>query len=465
MNRFEQRLRDVCAYPALAALLMTAVGLSLSPLASAETAEADNTIEEIVVTAQKREQALSDVPLSIQVTDGEFMDRNNVQSLRELVNFVPGAATGEAFGTEQTRIQIRGVPQITGDPTVGYYIGDTPFYFPLMLWAPVIRTAGLERVEIVKGPQSTLYGNGAMGGVMRVIPKKPNLEEFEAAINVGYTQIEDGDDGHYVDASISVPLIQDKLGVRLSVGEEESGGWISVQPHALNFATFGYEPSGPAIKEVGGNDVSDYRVQILAQPTDRFTFEFMAMHNESDTSPNGFLLLDSDISADADRNVTFTNTEYDVFSASFSYDFENFSVTSVFTDLQFEDNTEFSLIASFGLPILVGYEPEVFSNETRIVSDFDGPFQFVAGIYYVDSEISVLIDVAEYPLLALPRTVSLSSGNSEQKSVFGEMTYELNEHWTALVGVRWFDDERDQNETVLQPVSLILPEVEATLTV
>ena len=439
---------------------LAAAALVLASLPVA--AQTDNIIEEVVVSAQKREQALSDVPLSIQVTDGEFLDRNNVHSLRELVNFVPGAATGEAFGTEQTRIQLRGVPQIVGDPTVGYYVGETPFYFPNMVWAPVVRTSGLQRVEIVKGPQSTLYGNGAMGGVIRVIPKQPDLEALDFAINAGYTNIQDGEDGHYVDASVSLPLIKDKLAVRLSIGEEKSGGWITLQPHAINFATFGFEPSGEAIEDYGGNDVSDWRVQVLAQASDRLTFELLAMHNESATTPAGFLALDNDFSADATPGGSSDVTEYDVYSAKISYDFDSFTLTSVFTDLEYSEDWFTTLIDSFGLPILVAYAPEVRSNETRIVSEFDGPLQFLAGIYYVDAENSVFIDVAELPLLAVPRVITATETASEQRSVFGEVTYDLNDEWTVLLGLRWFEDERSTQGLSILPVPVELPAQEET---
>ena len=431
-------------------------------VSSLARAQADDFIEEIVVTAQKREQVLSDVPLSIQVTDGDFLDKNNIQSLRELVNFVPGVATGEAFGTEQIRIQIRGVPQIVGDPTVGYYIGDTPFYFPSMLWAPVVRTSGLERIEIVKGPQSTLYGNGAMGGVMRVIPKKPDLDTVQLAANVGYTTIRNGGDGYYADASLSFPLIRDRLAVRLSVGEEDSGGWIDLQPHAVSFAPFGFVPAGESLEDYGGNKVSDWRLQILAQPMDRLTLEFMAMHNESETVPNGFLDLTNDYAADATPGLSFDITEYDIYSASLNYDFDSFNVTSVFTDLEYTEDWRASLIGTFGLPTYVGYAPEVFSNETRIVSDLDGRLQFVAGIYYVDSENNVFIEVAELALLGIPRVVTTTKTASEQMSIFGEVTYEMNSEWTLLIGARWFEDTREQVETTLAPVVVTLPTIEET---
>ncbi len=419
--------------------------LTIGGVGQRSAAADDNVIEEVVVTAQKREQSLQDVPLAIQVTDGDFLDRNNIKSLREAVNFIPGAAQGEALSTEQTRIQLRGIPQIVGDPTLGYYIGDTPFYFPLMLWAPVVRTSGLERIEVVKGPQSTLYGNGAMGGVLRVIPKQPDLEEFDAAINVGFTSIEEGEDGHYGDASVSIPLVEGKAGLRVSAGMEKTGGWIDVQPHAINFATFAYEPSGPPREDFGENDVTDYRVQLLVEPTDKLSLEFMVQHNESETSPTGFVGIDTDdppTSTDATPSLTFDNTDYDLYSGKISYDFESVTVTSVFTQLDYEELWQSSFISNFGLPSAVAYDADSFSNETRLVSNFDGPFQFVAGIYYVDAEVEVLIDVAEFPLLMVPRILSTASIESEQKSVFGEVTYDLNDQWTALVGLRWFEDDR-----------------------
>ena len=435
MSRFAQLGR----FWALA-VLVAGAGLPLSQDALAE----ETAIEEILVTAQKREEALTDVPLSIQVADGEFLDRNNVKNLRELVNFVPGAATGEAFGSDQTRIQLRGIPQIAGDPTIGYYLGDTPFYFPSMLWAPVVRTSGLERIEIVKGPQSTLYGGGAMGGVLRIIPKKPNLQEFEASVNLGYMDYgSEGDDGWSVDASFSLPLIEDKLAARVSFAEEEGPAWIDVQPHAINFATFTFDPSGPLVEDVGGTDITDLRVQVLATPTDNLTLEFMYAGNESQTAPTGFLLIDSDdISADSDPNYTSDDTEYDVYSATITYDFESFSVTSTVSQLEFSEDWRSGLISDFGFPIYVFYDPETFSNETRITSHFDGRFNFVAGVYYVDSERSQIIELESIGF------VGTADAESEQISVFGEFTYELVEdELTLLIGGRWFEDDREFVET------------------
>ena len=434
---------------------------SAVPLASAEEGKV---IEEILVTAQKREQSLSEVPLSVQVVRGEFLDKNNVQSMKELINFVPGAAYNEANVSEKPRMQLRGITQLVGDPTVGFYFGDAPFYYPGMGWAPEIRTTGLERVEVLKGPQSTLYGNGAMGGVIRVIPKKPDLQDVDFVVTGGYTQIDGGDNGYYADASLSVPLLEDKLAVRLSVGEEDSGGWIDFQPQAFSFTTFTMEPSGALIKDYGGNEVSDWRAQVLWQAAENLSIEVVAMHNKRDTSPGGFLDFDGDreISASAVPGLSRDITEYDLYSATITYDFDSFELTSTFSELEYSTDSTWSFTGVFGIPVLILQEPETFINETRIASDFDGAFQFVAGIYYVDAITDSRVEIVQTPALGVAGLLTTSKVDSEQKSVFGEMTYDLTDRWTVLLGLRWFEDERIIDNAAVLPVPSVTPRQDAT---
>ncbi|MEM1142792.1 MAG: TonB-dependent receptor [Pseudomonadota bacterium] len=406
-------------------------------------------MEEVMVTAQKREQALSDVPITIQAVSGEFLNDQNIKNLREFVNFVPGMSQGATFSTEQARYQLRSITQDAGDPTVGYYIDDAPYYYPENILAPVIRTVGIDRIEVLKGPQSTLYGNGAMGGVVRVIPKAPNLEEFEGSVLVGYTDMADGDSGHTADLSVSIPLIKDKLAARFTVGDEERGGWIDLQPHEINFATFAYEPVGDPIENFGGTEIRDYRLQVLAEPTEKLTLKFMAIRNEVLTEPAGQLQIGvrPPTSTDANPNSTGMENEYDFLAATLIYEFEQFSLTSAFTGLDYEDRYDSSFISQFGLPIVVTQAPESFSNETRLVSNMDGRWQWIAGIYYVDSENEQFIEVPPFPAFGTPAISQTSLIESEQLSVFGEVSYELIEgKLTGLFGLRYFEDDRTWTE-------------------
>ena len=121
---------------------------------------------EITVTAQKREQQLQEVPLSLQVFDGAAMEEVNVRDLSDVFTFIPGASEGLSYSAGQRAFQIRGIAQGAGDPTVGYYMDDSAFFVLAELFAPMGRTFDVQRVEVLRGPQGTLYGNSSMGGTV-----------------------------------------------------------------------------------------------------------------------------------------------------------------------------------------------------------------------------------------------------------------------------------------------------------
>ena len=227
------------------------------PLTVAQDADRDDTTDsgdstnEFLVTAQKREQAIPDVPLTIQVLDDGLLDANTARNLRDVLKHIPGSSQGGSYSSANVRTQLRGIAQEAGDPTVGYYIGDAPFLHPGQTFAPIVRMVDIERVEVLKGPQGTLYGSGAMGGVIRVMPMAPDLETFEGEIRAGWSTLADGGDWHTLDVTANIPLVAGRFGTRLSVAGEKEGGFASFQPHALNPATFGYEPYGPAVDEFG----------------------------------------------------------------------------------------------------------------------------------------------------------------------------------------------------------------------
>lgn len=118
----------------------------------------------------------------------------------------------------------------------------------------------MQRVEVLRGPQSTLYGNGAMGGVVRYIRNQPNLSEFQAAARVGYSEAEDAESGHYVDAFVSAPLIQDKLGVRFVVSSEVIGGFAD--------QLVGEEDINPA-------EMLDIRAHVLWEPSEHWRLKLL----------------------------------------------------------------------------------------------------------------------------------------------------------------------------------------------
>ena len=121
-------------------------------------ASAQEAIDEIIVTVQKREQVLSEVPLSAQAFDTAQIEAAGLRNLNDVVNFIPGASVGRTTNAGTLTYQIRGVSSYFGESTVGYYLDDATFSIPNRNFAPIGRTFDVERIEVARGPQGTLYG-------------------------------------------------------------------------------------------------------------------------------------------------------------------------------------------------------------------------------------------------------------------------------------------------------------------
>jgi iron complex outermembrane receptor protein len=143
--------------------------------AFAQDQQAD-TLDEIVVTAQKREQRLQDVPMSITAVTGEEIARRGANSLLDLQYSVPGLSTVE-YGPGQERVQMRGVSNVLGLPTVGRYLDEMPVNIDLQGLGLDLRFVDLERVEVLRGPQGTLYGEGSMGGTIPLHHQEPRPDQ------------------------------------------------------------------------------------------------------------------------------------------------------------------------------------------------------------------------------------------------------------------------------------------------
>ena len=415
----------------LAVTAAFAVAVTFS--AGTRSQEADQPIlEEVIVTATKRsDQRLLDVPSSLQLLEESTLIDSSLRDIGELISFIPGASEGLSTAAGQRFFQIRGLYTDSGSPTVGYYVDDAPIIGSL--WAPLGRVYDMRQVEILRGPQNTLYGNGAMGGVIRYVPNRPAFNEFQAGVRAGYSTTKSGGDGRYGDAFVNVPLLDDKLAMRIAGSLEKLAGWAD----------------GP-VEEQDFNDgeLADVRALLLWEPTEDWRIKLHYSHNRADQNVGALLsaLYPGQTISLADPG-DFINVDLTLYSATLEYSGWRFAdlVSNVAHTKTKDDSRYF-----FELPPLTtitavgGNSIESWSNETRLVSKGDGPLQWVGGIFVTGTETRAVSEAVWDPEIP-PFFVNSSTTTLDERdslALFGELSYELLDgQLIPTVGIRYSEEE------------------------
>jgi outer membrane receptor protein involved in Fe transport len=186
--------------------------------------------EDIIVTALKRQTILADTPLSMTVLDGDDLSAAQIFDERGAARKLPGLLVTEGSTLEQ-RLTVRGVSG-SGESTVGVYYGDTPVSGPSGTTAdpaaitPDIDLVDIDRIELLRGPQGTLYGASSMGGTLRVLFNQPDSRRWAGRITAGLDMVERGEAGTHVSAVLNAPLVRGRLAARFVVNQRKSGGYI-----------------------------------------------------------------------------------------------------------------------------------------------------------------------------------------------------------------------------------------------
>jgi outer membrane receptor protein involved in Fe transport len=220
------------------ALLITATAGALTTdwmPARAQTATPSVGVEEVVVTAQRRSEALSKVPASISAFTNERMDQLDVKDFSDLVRYTPGVNLDK----ESNDISIRGVNSTAGDATTGIYIDDTPIQLRSLGFGSdntLPAVFDLERVEVLRGPQGTLFGAGSEGGTVRYITPQPSLTDYSVYAKTEFSSTEYGDPSYEAGAAVGGPIVDEQIGFRVSGWWRHDGGYID-QVNYLTGAT------------------------------------------------------------------------------------------------------------------------------------------------------------------------------------------------------------------------------------
>ncbi len=233
-----------------AAVASVMLGATLAGGAQAQTADKSVTaggLDEIVVTATRREERLQDVPISISAFSQEKLDAAGLKSIDDVTRLSPGVTfsrngTGSSanYNDEGSDINIRGIDSQAGTSTTGIYVDDTPVQsrhigfgsvniFPALF--------DLDRVEVLRGPQGTLFGAGAEGGAVRFITPQPSLREQNGYMRAELSTTRYGDPSYEAGAAFGGPIIEDKLGFRVAASMRRDGGWVDRVGYTLDDPT------------------------------------------------------------------------------------------------------------------------------------------------------------------------------------------------------------------------------------
>src|ERR1700677_1028973 len=233
---------------AIAAILGSSSAGVVQAATASDTETSTDTIQEITVTAQRRVENMQDVPITIQALTAETLTQLNVQTFDEFVRYLPNV-TQASNGPGQGIIFMRGLSAEAGGaggggeqgsgttgefPNVAVYLDDQSVSLPARNLD--IYAADIERIEVLEGPQGTLFGSGAEAGVLRYITNKPKIDVTEGNVDAGYSYTAHGDPNANADAMINLPLIPGTLSVRAVIYDDSRGGYINNVPSTFTRA-------------------------------------------------------------------------------------------------------------------------------------------------------------------------------------------------------------------------------------
>lgn len=404
----------------------------------------------IVVTAQKREQVLIDVPISITAISGDTLERRGASTIEDLQYAVPGVSITQ-FSPGQQRVQMRGVSVFSGLPTVGVYLDEMPLNLESNQTGQDVRLLDIKRLEVLRGPQGTLYGQGAVGGSIRYITNDVDLDGFSASASGEVAAIDGGGTNWRGDAVVNIPLSEDRVGLRLAGSYQRFGGWVD----------------NPLLgdKNVNSGDSYALRAKLRFDISDAFRVVLTGQHQDLELGANNL--------SDAAQQVFDTvptpfTSRATLLNGLATYDFGGVTLLSSSSYIKRKDSLTYDLTPTLVpfIPLLTGSpapagttvattQPrtsEVFTQEVRLSSNGAGPFVWTLGGFFRDSKSRTNSTSVVNPDILPPGLVLFgASGTSPEDSrswaVFGEGSYDLTDTLTALVGLRYFEDRRIQDAT------------------
>jgi iron complex outermembrane recepter protein len=462
---------------------------------AASAAEADS-LQEIVVTAEKRESTVQKTPISITALTGADLQAQGVSDLVSVAQQVPGISF-KTSGPGQTEFEMRGLTSTGGEsPTVGFYLDDVALTPAAMAQngKTVIDPSlfDLSRVEVLRGPQGTLYGAGSMGGTVKLVSNQPDPNKFGVSAElIGSGTDSGGGFNHTENAMLNLPLAPGVVALRVVVTDKYVTGWIArdvLDPfpteidNSLQRGDVAAAPVAMSLAHSNTERLGSERAQLLVQPTDRLSLTFGVMHQDLDQ--DGPSTIDSPPLNEAhyqpyDVQEPFSD-EFNLYTFTGKYNFDGFQLVSVTADWDRQQNQtqdiseamQYYIGGFFGPPAawpfgatqtvtegngtFFGFGPgsiteddytHQYSEELRLASTGNGPLQWLAGGYYSGFTATSHV-YSFYPDTPYGFSADFNGDNNLadnhrkvdifQYAAFGEVSYLFAEHFKTTVGARYY---------------------------
>ncbi len=432
--------------------------------ANAKSKTSDTTdLGTVIVTANKREERLQDVPMAVSVLSETTLDRQSANSFADYATQMPGLNTISS-GQGWTQLVLRGITSGSHQPnaTVGTYIDDAPYgsstiYAAGSMLTPDIDPNDIEHIEVLRGPQGTLYGSNTLGGLVKFVTTAPDTTQASGRLGFETNSVTSGGDGYNAHATFNVPLVENKLALRVNAYTRTDPGYID------NVNT--------GEKEVNEAKVRGGRAQLLWTPTEKTSVRFsaLAQNLSSDGLANGGIDIDPNTMKPVygwDKQYRAASTgmfkvKYRLYDLSIKSDFDWATLYSTTSYGTLRMNETLDMTSLFG-PLLNGIfgienggyaEVQPISlnkvtQEFRLQSPENQPWAWRAGVFFtrestVDEQHITSFDASTGAPIALPTlgNVSLGPAIFKEYAGYADLTWHATDKLSILVGARYSSDQ------------------------
>lgn len=448
------------------ALALTTLGVPGVVLAQEESVF---NIEEVVVTATRRAEGVQDIPYNITAVSGDSMRDVGATSLAKMAQFVPGMQMVDAGARGLSLVTLRGMnigglqasENQGGKDIISRYVNDTPLLIDMKL-------IDVERIEVLRGPQGTLYGRGAMGGTVRYILNKPSTEAIEGEVYGKISQNAESRGLSYeTNAVLNLPL-SDTVAARFAVGYLEDAGFID---YTDVLTEPGVSNNTRVVEDANDEQTTSVRASLRWEPTDEFYLQvnYFQQDQQAGGRQAGNALYTGNKYHSAMRYVEPYDAKDSVANVEFDWETEYVEIFSTTSMANFDgegqrDQTDLLVVdiypAYANFPEFSAFTREVdktdaLVHETRFLSTGDGMIDWIAGFYFEqeDTESSSTEFTPGYQDWAGINTgwgeiEYQATGDSRftEKAVFGELTFNFTDEFQVTAGLRRFEQTLDIKE-------------------